>query len=211
MKVRNIYDREGHTEQEIMTQAEIEKTVNKWLEENSFADLLRENGIFRESQSFGNANEIVIDTRDGAISHHYSIQNQMSADCPFYITLVRLAELDKDDSCICEGCEMEAEITMSYFLKNIKDNFSAGIIENEKDAEYYLEYEKLENGKIRIAWRGNEDYISAEDFVTKFMHENWDEWESDYEYYCLSDIDTIIAWESEVAEYYTWAAGEESW
>ena len=199
LKVRDIYDSEGHTECVIMEESEIKKAVEKWLENNSFSDLLKKEGVFRYSQSFGNRVEVEIDTRTGEISSHLQEQNQGRFSDSFYLTLVSTQEIEKDESNVCEGDDMIVEIAPEQIIANAK-LFSCSITDIE-DIESELESEKLENGKYKMSWWGNQDNIDAEDFVTHFMQDDWSEWLDNYANYMLEDVGSD--WEEKVTEHYS--------
>jgi len=192
LTVTALHDRDGHSRTTIMEESEIIKAVESWLENNSFEQVLKEKGIYRWSQSYGNYNEIVVDARTGEISHNYSQQNTYGSNDSFFITLVSIQEQDKDDDYICEGAEMVVEATEQEII-------DATEFQNNIDE---LEVEKLENGKYRIDWWENKDYIEAEKFVQKLIGEEWEDWVDNYTDYLLEDIELVNTWQEQVEEYY---------
>lgn len=190
-EVKCIHDRDSLSGKTIMEEFEIKEIVEKWLLKNSFADLMKENGIFRNSQSFGNRIEVYIDTRDGEVRCSTVKQNTMSRYDSFYITLASIAEVDEDENHICEGDEMTVKATADEITETISHK-------NEIDE---LVVEKLENAKFEISWWQNSDYIEAEDFVEKLMNESWEDWVNNYVDYILEDVEHQ-GWEESIAEYY---------
>lgn len=193
-KVRNIYDREGFSEATIMEESEIYAAVEKWLEDNTFQEIIKDNGFSRYDQTFGRTQCVSIDTRDGGITHRTHTPNETWASEPFYIDLVIVGEYDPEDQHICEGADMVAELTVDQLIK------IAEYVDHEEDIEIYLEAEKLDSGKHEVRWWDNCHEIPAEKWVTHIEKEDWDEWVSTYEDHLLEDIHHD--WEDKVAEHY---------
>lgn len=193
LKVQNLYDREGTSEQTIPEEKEMIKIVESWGDGNDFKALLKKEGIFRNSQTFGNKVELELDTRNNEISAYTQVQNNTRFSESFFIPLVSFEEIDFSDHQCCEGDDMIAEVSGEFLIENID------AINNVDDIEEYLETEKLENGNYKISWWGNEEYVEAEEFVEKFMNEKWSDWTETYENWLLEDV-TINY--SAITEYY---------
>jgi len=192
-KVREIHDREGHTEQVIMEESEIIAAVEKCEKENSVQELLKKEGIFRNGQSFGTRVSLEIDTRSGKIITCTTPQNQSSPVDPFFIELVGFTAHDFEDSLMCNGDDMVVEVTEQFIIEN------TDIIIDAEDIENYLETEKLDSGKYKISWWDNQDYIDCEDFINNWMDEDYEEWVEDYENYLLEDVYINL---NAITEYY---------
>jgi hypothetical protein len=191
LTVKELHDRDGHSETIILDESEILKLVENWLKENNFADLMKNEGIFRQSQSYGNRVDVYIDARSGKIDVRTTEQNTISSLEPFFITLASHDEVDEDAQCICDGADMTVEATGSEIMKAF-----------EMELED-LELEKVDIGKYKICWWDNQDYITAESFVEKLMNEDWSEWVDNYADYLLEDIENQNpSWHENVKDYY---------
>lgn len=190
-KVRNIHDRDGHTEQAVLEEKEILEEIEKWLEKNSIIETLKKESIFRHSQTFGIEIGIEIDTRNGEIKTFTHYPNQYNDSDSFFIELISIQRYEFSEHTMCEGNDMEATVSEQFIIDHIN------YINNVEDIEH-LTYEKTEDGKYRITWWNNYD-IDCEDFIRNWLKENYKEWVENYKDWLLEDITTDY---SKVTEYY---------
>jgi len=197
MKVRDIYDIEGNTEQEVMTQDEITQIVSDFDETGEMMDLLTTEGLFQEGQSFGDRCELEIDTRNGEISAHTAVQNSLRFSELFFIQLVKIPKHILEDHEVCEGADMSALVSSDFLIKTLD------FIDDTDDIDIFLEYEKV-GDLYKIDWHKNPE-ITAEDFVTHFLKESWGEWVDNYTDFLFEDIE--INYES-IENYYKGDSGQ---
>jgi len=177
MKVRNYYDNEGHTEQEVLPEKEVTAIVQTWDNENCVADTLIEAGIFQTGQTNGITKEVRIDTRDGEISLHTSFPNQYGASDSFFITLATVREMDFNENAMVEGGDMTATLTKDEII---------GLLTTPENFE---DLTLIANGeKFDISWDDNQENIECETFIRKALKEDYDEWVNTYESWLMENV-----------------------
>lgn len=179
MKVQNFYDREGHSEQKIKTEEELEAILKDWLKANSFTDLLKKEGIEQHDDTYGRASVVEMHATSGEIRSSTHTPGFFDCDQPFWIELARVEHNRFYDHGICEGAEMVATASkadidaVTYYRLSI-DSINAKKRHNNETCE--------------ISWWDNQCEISAKNFVEKLLGENWADWVDNYIECLLGDV-----------------------
>jgi hypothetical protein len=163
-KVRCIHDREGHTEQVIIEEAEAVKAVEKWLENDDFASALYAEGVYQAGQSHGNRVEVQLDTRAGIIITCTEYPNQYNDADSFFISLVSVNEIE----IASEEDFLGDEYTLSLPRHEIET-----LIDHRYFDELVEEYElKENNGWYQIRFdQAHDEGVDLDDWLEHCMED----------------------------------------
>ncbi len=123
-KVKELYDREGITEEEIHEECDIMGECSAWFFDHVLPDVLSKAGL-----EFSNINfhtKIRIDVRTGKIDVHQYADDIQSADDPFFITLVSV-----------EPFRQSFDEIKIWLKENIEDEYYKHLSEDEQKVFFH--------------------------------------------------------------------------
>ena len=124
MKIKELYDTDGHTATEVLPEKKITEMVKEWESKNSVPDMFIETGVFYTGNTYGIEKSLEVDTRTGKISINKYIPSQYDKEYPFYISLVRMQEVDFLENDLMKGTDLKVnlkKIEIINLLNNPED------------------------------------------------------------------------------------------
>ena len=141
MKIREMHDREGYTEVEILSQEEIETIVENWLKTHNFSYVFPENSLMI-ADSQNTIHTACVDVRNGEIVYREDIPGTSNADDTFFITLARCTGIERCDTLDCEEhwCE---DGYCDMYIHDCIENFDQYAEKNWKEhvSDFYFNKE----------------------------------------------------------------------
>jgi len=198
--MKNIHDQDGRTKEKIMNPDEVIQAVENWLENNSFAGALIEEGVWRYDQTYGRTAYVEIDTRDGEISTGTTTPNQYGDSDSFFITLAS-TDLFEEDWQDCLGDDHMVLCDESILDKWL-DHSKYNCVPNCDNDQYKI---NANNGSGIYSVYFRDFDCNAEEWVD-FWNSNlddFDDWQTRVDncadYYLENCADN---WEENITDYY---------
>ena len=186
---KNIHDTDGFSEQEILSKKEILKIL-EGISNQNIKELLISEGIFKNGNDSNISTDVRIDARTGELEVIKSSPGTYNDDDSFYIDLWCQPEIEFDEQVLVEDTDMEVEMKQVVVEKFLKENYK------------YLRIDGCDHlGNICFNWHDNVSIITAEDFITHFLKENYEEYEKRYSDWLLEEVEINF---EEVENYYNY-------
>ena len=189
MKIKELYDTDGHTATEVLPEKKITEMVKEWGSKNYVPDMFIETGVFHTGNTYGIEKSLEVDTRTGKISINKYIPSQYDKESPFYISLVRMQEVDFLEN------DLMKETDLKVNLKKIE---IINLLNNLEDFENIEKEYSPKTNTYAVDWFENQEFFNLKKFLVEgiggiyieYIHgyEIWITEELEIDYSAISDF-----------------------